>query len=197
MFRVTAVNKYGTSPYSDMFAVIAAQEPDQPSAPETKINGLYIEITWDAPSDNNADITSYQVLLKESDDQFAESKTLCDGASMADPNTFGTRLCLIPMNTFREIPYSLLEANLIEVKIVAINERGSSLASPANIVGAEIEVEPAQISDLSQSAETSYQQVAIEWTEPLNGGSTILTYVIHWDQGLGTGIFEELVGQPS
>lgn len=56
---------------------------------------------------NNALITSYKVLLKESDDIFRENTELCDGSSNSDPDTFGTTTCLISMFDYREEPYSL------------------------------------------------------------------------------------------
>lgn len=37
----------------------------------------------------------------------------------------------------------------------------------------------------------------IDWSEPDNGGSPILSYVIYWDSGNSGSTFTELVGQPS
>lgn len=125
-----------------------------------------------------------------------ENEVLCDGSSTEDPDTFGTRQCLIPMAVFRDSPYDLVYQDLVQAKVIATNGRGSSQASPANVSGAKIEVEPSQITDLVQTTETSYQKLVIDWSAPTNGGSPILSYVIFWDAGLG-GDFAELVGQPS
>lgn len=87
---MAAVNIHGTGSYSDIVEIIAAQEPNQPSAAIVTINGLYIKINWTPPDANNAAISSYRVLLKQSDDSFIENLALCDGSSRSDPDTFGT-----------------------------------------------------------------------------------------------------------
>ena len=88
----------------------------------------------------------------------------------------------------------------MQAKVIAVNERGESLPSPANTAGAQIEVEPAKITDLVEDSQTSHQQVVIDWSAPDDGGSPILSYVIYWDNGdtnAAVGDFTELVGQPS
>ena len=67
---------------------------------------------------------------------------------------------------------------MVEAKIIAINGRGASQASPANVSGATIEVEPLQITDLVETAETNHLKVVIDWSAPDNGSSPILSYVI-------------------
>lgn len=97
---MAAENKYGLGLYSDVVAIVAAQVPNQPSAPAIQQNGIYFEVTWDAPFDNHSPITSYVILLKESDGSFVENKDLCDGSSTSDPDTLSSRSCLVPISAF-------------------------------------------------------------------------------------------------
>lgn len=46
---------------SNSVTVFHAIVPDTPSAPTTANSGTNIVINWTAPSDNGADITSYQI----------------------------------------------------------------------------------------------------------------------------------------
>ena len=42
-----------------------------------------------------------------------------------------------------------------------------------------------------------HEQVVITWSAPDNGGSSILSYVIYWDNGDSNAELTELVGSPS
>jgi hypothetical protein len=143
---VAAVNKYGPGLYSETLTVVAAQAPDQPDAPQTETFGFYVKLTWTAPTENNAPITHYQVLLEESDGEFVENKSLCDGSTV----DLSALECLIPMTAFRLEPYLMDQGDIVKAKVIAFNERGQSLQSNENSSGSEIEIEPHQVTNLRQ-----------------------------------------------
>ena len=133
------------------------------------------------------------MLLEEENGDFSEMTTLCDGS---DSSILIQLYCLIPMSTFRDTPFNKVQGDAIKAKVLAYNERGWSLVSSETVTSSVIEVEPHQITDFSNGDQTSHQQVHVQWTAPDDGGSPILSYVLHWDQGLGSD-FVELAGETS
>lgn len=70
------------------------------------------------------------------------------------------------MSLLRNSPFSLVQGTLITAEVLAHNERGWSIASPANtdITGPKIQTEPLVMSAPSKGASTSSTQVEIDWT---------------------------------
>ena len=68
--QVRATNSAGNSLWSDSASAMptapAAQAPDAPQAPTLTPGDGKIEVTWDAPADNGAEITDYDVQYKQS-----------------------------------------------------------------------------------------------------------------------------------
>lgn len=63
-FRVESRNAIGYSPTSDVFTILHALAPVTPDAPVTSNSGQDILISWTAPSNNGAAITSYTITLR-------------------------------------------------------------------------------------------------------------------------------------
>ena len=78
--RVAARNKYGWGNYSSVADILAAIFPSAPQPITSVQNGLYLQITWISPTENGAQILSYDIEIKDSQsgEFFAESLT-CNG----------------------------------------------------------------------------------------------------------------------
>ena len=63
-FMIQARNSVGLSDTSVELSILAAQVPDQPSAPTTQINGQSVDISWLAPFDGSSTITSYTITIR-------------------------------------------------------------------------------------------------------------------------------------
>jgi len=94
---------------------------------------------------------------------------------------------------------SLTLGTEVVAKLRAHNERGWSSDSPLSSGGPTIETEPQQMSAPTQGSATSDSQIQVDWvalsSSPSNGGSTILSYHVQWDQGTSTWV--DLVGAGS
>jgi len=58
-FRVAARNIVGYSFMSNFISVLAAQEPDKPDPPATRLVGGNVEISWTDPGTGGSPITGY------------------------------------------------------------------------------------------------------------------------------------------
>ena len=88
--------------------VFHAIAPDTPLAPTTANSGTNIVINWTAPSNNGADITSYQIQILQSDGSLSEELTDCNGS---DSSIVLATECTIPLATLTASPYSLVTDN--------------------------------------------------------------------------------------
>jgi hypothetical protein len=57
------MNIHGWGLVSESLSVLATNKPDQPDAVTTAIENQNVRITWLAPSDNFAEITSYKIYI--------------------------------------------------------------------------------------------------------------------------------------
>jgi len=128
-FKVQSRNSVGYGQLSSEVAILAAQVPDQPSAPFTTTSAESIVITFAAPFNGGAQITAYRVTIRASDDTtYLEDLVNCD-ASTAEVMT--SKRCTIPFDTVRAAPFSLPWGSHIWAKVTAINLMGSSASSVA------------------------------------------------------------------
>lgn len=65
-FKVLARNLFGESVYSTEVSILAAQIPDQPDAPTTRVDGSSVFVKWEAPNDQGSAITGYKVYIETS-----------------------------------------------------------------------------------------------------------------------------------
>ena len=80
VFFVQARNEFGLSQNSQLVYMYCAFVPARPNAPTTSVLGNKVVITWSAPNNNGADITSYSVQIRQSDGTFTPDLTNCNGA---------------------------------------------------------------------------------------------------------------------
>ena len=108
--------------------MLSASVPSTPLAPITSWSPDTVTISWTAPSENGAAITSYTILIRTSDSGvYSTDQTNCNGA---DSSIIAARACQIPVNDLRSAPFSLSWGSAIYAKIVATNSVGNSNQSP-------------------------------------------------------------------
>jgi len=62
----------GWGEFSNSAEIVAAKVPEQPDAPTTTINNIFVRITWTDPYLNSSPIKSYKVFITNKDGAFAE-----------------------------------------------------------------------------------------------------------------------------
>ena len=101
---------------------------------------MYID--WDAPSDNHDTIDQYLIEFLESDGEtFTEDTTDCNGDG-TDPLIVSNTECTVPMQTFRDPPYSLSWGDVIQARVWAHNSFGWSIVSQSSTSAATVQTEP-------------------------------------------------------
>jgi hypothetical protein len=78
---------------------------------------------WEAPAENGLTITSYTVMIRKADNQFAEILDYCNGA-LAD--IVAVTECTIPLTSLTSAPFNLVLDDTIDFKVQAHNLYGSS-----------------------------------------------------------------------
>ena len=153
-----------------------------------------VRITWSpAPDDGSSDITSYTIKILQSDGAtYTEDSTNCDGA---DQDIMDNLYCDIPMTVFIASPYSLVEDDLIEVIVIATNAIGDSDESDVNTVGILVQTAPqTPTSAPTRNSATTTSSITVDYAAVTqDGGSTILSYSLEWDQGTNTWV--SLIGE--
>jgi hypothetical protein len=108
------LNIHGWGAYSDEVDVVAATYPDQPLAPTTAINNIFVRITWTAPDSNSGTINGYRVYVADTNGNFLLETTYCNG--LTEP-VFSQMYCDIPMSVLRASPYLLPLGRDVYVKV--------------------------------------------------------------------------------
>lgn len=133
-----------------------------------------IFFTWDAPYDGGSPLTSYTILILESDGvTYTEELTECDGT---DATILADNTCSVLISTLRDAPYNLPWGGSIWIKVKATNIVGTSEFVFGNgAILVTIPDAPINLADLTQV--TSNTQIGLSWEDGAsNGGSEILDY---------------------
>jgi len=86
-----------------------------------------VQIQWTQPYDGAAQITSYTIVIRQSDLlTYAEAKVDCDGT---DYDIVANLECFVPISKLIIEPFSLEWGSSIFVRIIATNVIGDSLTS--------------------------------------------------------------------
>ena len=196
IFRYHAKNVFGFGSYSPTSTIKAIDVPDQPTNVSIQNNGANVIITWTAPNDNGSPITSYDIEWKTTAGSYV-GITCTETDAVVISSTTWTN----PMNTFTQTPFSLTEGQSILIKLRALNELDyGPYGSPSSTLAVIIDVPhtpasgPVRVND-----STSPTQVTVtipEIPNDLDGGSSILSYSLEWNQGSGT-TFIDLIGLSS
>jgi hypothetical protein len=125
-FWVQSRNSYGLSAYSAALQLVSGFKPSVPAAPTTSVITNNVILTWVAPNNNGAPITSYRISIKQADGTYSEDLTNCDGL---DSDFVTSRTCTIPLLTLQASPYNLLLGDSVAAIVTATNSYGESAAS--------------------------------------------------------------------
>jgi hypothetical protein len=107
-FQLLAKNVYGWGAASPVVALAASDVPAQPLVATTEVQGTDARISWTAPSNNGASITSYIVEIRQNDGTYSEETVHCDGAVLVSAFQ-----CDVPLSTLRAAPYNLVLGDLV------------------------------------------------------------------------------------
>jgi hypothetical protein len=167
----------GYSVPSESITILHALIPEIPVAPTTQNSGQDITISWTAPSDNGAEITSYLVTIRHSDGvTFSEDSVACD-ASLS--SIILATSCDVPLSTLTSAPYNLLFGDSVYAKVVATNVKGStvgSLEGNSAIIITKPDSPINLVEDLSQRTSSA---LGLVWEAGVSdGGSVIIDYRI-------------------
>jgi len=78
-FKVRAANALGWGQYSLPATISAAAQPDSPDAPTVTLVNVLVQIAWNAPYDNSAQVNGYKVYVEDSVGTFRLETTYCNG----------------------------------------------------------------------------------------------------------------------
>jgi hypothetical protein len=135
---VQSRNAWSYSDFTSEIVILAAEKPSVPLAPTTSWSNDQVTIVWQTPASNGAEITSYQILIRQSDGlTFSEDLTNCDGSQAA---IMTANSCVIPVQSLKDSPFSLPWGASVWAKVVATNIKGSSTSTEGN--GAVIVTKP-------------------------------------------------------
>lgn len=79
-FKLQARNSFGLSAYTGELELQIGFMPDKPYAPATTVLNDEVIVSWIAPNENGAIISSYRITLCQEDEVFMEETTYCDGS---------------------------------------------------------------------------------------------------------------------
>ena len=72
-------NKYGWSDWSDETVIVAAKNPENDITIETDYLNTFLKLTWTTPDPNGGTIDAYEIQIKQSDNDFSQEETYCNG----------------------------------------------------------------------------------------------------------------------
>jgi hypothetical protein len=169
LFRLQAENVYGWGPYSTDTLIYAAGVPAAPPAAVTAISGTDASITWQTPANSAAPLTAYRIYIRQSDGNFAEELTSCNGATSAIRTALA---CDVPLTTLRAAPFSLAYGALVQVRVQAQNANGWGTLSQVNVAGAHVETPPLVMDAPTMGSSTSTTSLEIEFVALVSGEPT-------------------------
>lgn len=152
-----------------------------------------VRFSWSpATSDGSATITSYTVKFLQQDGSTYSTSNECDGSSSIIINNL---YCDVPMTVFLASPFSLSKGDLIKAVVLATNEIGDSVNSDLNTSGILVQTVPDTPSTgPSRGSASTSTSITVDYgPDTEDGGSTILSYSLEWDQGTSTWV--SLIGE--
>jgi hypothetical protein len=156
----------------------------------TSAFGGNIIVSWTAPYNQGAAITSYKIMFRTSDGvSFVEDISICDGSL---PDVVALRSCSISNFEFNDAPFNLLWGSSVYAIVIANNLKGSSATSQAGNGAVILRVPdpPQNLADVTSV--TTSTQIGLTWTDGTwDGGSDVVDYKISYAVGL-SGTFTTL-----
>jgi hypothetical protein len=208
-FRYRARNRQGWGAFSSATSIMAAAEPGQLSPVATAMNGANVRLAWttaDQPSysDGGQPITAFEVRILGAGGVPRSGAPIYCASS---PQMLASRLCEIPMAalTAQAGLYRLPLGRLIQATVAARNSVGLGPFSALNSVGVLAQTAPlAPASPPTRDPASTQRALVVHYpfpvtTQPLpgfeDGGSTLLSLNLQWDQGSAGAAWVTLVGE--
>jgi hypothetical protein len=133
-----------------------------------------IVVTWEAPWNGGAEITSYTVYFQQADEQFSADSSICDGP-------LDTRECTIPSERFTQAPFSLRWGASVFARVEATNVKGTSVVSLSGNGGIILRVPDKPVNLQNVAALTSDETIGLRWEESAeNGGTVVIDYLLEY-----------------
>ncbi len=169
-YRLVAVNAGGDSPWSnDPSATTDPIRPepvtDLTAAKDADNGAREINLSWTAPHDNGADITSYTLQRKAGSGDYANVSTTIAGAATSYSDT------------------GLTPATAYTYQILAVNSEGNSAWSndPSETTD---NAPPAAVTNLAATS-VGANTIGLSWTAPAAHGAAITGYTLQRKTGSG------------
>lgn len=179
-FRYLAKNAYGWGVESPELEVLAAIEPDAPTAVETNNVDEFLVITWTPPADTGGTavaLTSYRITIQNKATNYADF-TDCDED---DSTVLSTQTCSVSMSSLTD-DFDLEQGDDVFAIIYASNSIGEGAASAVNAVIGKVQAVPHQPpSAPTREGTTDETQIVVDigaLSDPENGGDAIISYFI-------------------
>jgi hypothetical protein len=125
-FKVQSRNVFDYSELSAEVIILAASPPSKPAAPVTTWSDATnsVTVSWTEPETNGANVLSYIVKVRESDNtSFSQELNGCDGSNQAIIDSLS---CVIAVADLTAAPFSLPWGSHVYAVIEAANVKGLS-----------------------------------------------------------------------
>lgn len=124
-----------------------------------------------------------------------ETKTFCDGSNFV---ILTNAFCEVPMQILTAAPYSLTQGTLIRATMRAFNVIGGSITSTLNSFGEFAQNAPLKPPSAPlRNGDTSESILKVDYpmlSGVFNGGSTIMSLQLQWDEGSSGARWATLLG---
>ena len=116
IFRVSAINAIGESPFSDSVTIIAAQVPSPPTAPTLVTQDkTQITVAWTASYDGGSPVRHFNVYISDG-----------SGYKLLSPNTvFGD----VTTYNINQATHNIITGQLYNIGVSAVNDVGEGVLS--------------------------------------------------------------------
>jgi len=137
-------------------------------------------VVWTEPIVNGSPITSYRILIRESDLlTYTELRSSCDGSASG---IISALRCLIPLTELSSEPFNLAFGDSVFSRIIAVNYYGESVASEGGNGAIIVTVPTPPINLIDNVSVTSAFIIGLKWDAGYSsGGSPVLDYRITYD----------------
>lgn len=135
-FRYLAKNAFGWGTESPELEVLAAIEPDAPTAVETNNVNEHLVITWTAPTDTGGTgvaLTSYRITIQNKATNYADFTNCVEDAA----TVLSTRTCSVSMSDLTT-SFNLVQGDDVFAIVYASNPIGEGAASTVNTVKGKV-----------------------------------------------------------
>ena len=204
-FRYRAQNVHGWSEYSDEFVIVASTIPNPPTniATISTFVSSAMTLQWLEPANtggNAVAITAYKIEVQHYDQ--STMSAVPAGCAPDSAEVVASQSCQVEMSLLRADPFFLSQGDGVKIRVAALNLVGWSDWSAINTVVDGI----ALMEDIPHKPygpptrddiQTSDLLLQVDWAafnSPENGGATITSYNLQYDDSSDGNIWTDLTG---